>query len=185
MLIDITLKITPQMAKKSAENTHPSLVGHLGTHFDVMDREFPLSYTNRKGLVFDVSAVKDRDISLCDINPDEIESNMFVGFYTGFIEEVPYGTKEYFAQHPQLSAELIDTLLAKGVSIIGVDCAGIRQGKEHIPTDRRCAEKGTFVVENLCNLKAVIDKGRVFTAHTYPMSYSGITGLPCRVIAEI
>jgi hypothetical protein len=109
----------------------------------------------------------------------------FVAFYSGYIEKVPYGEKGYFTDHPQLTYALIDALLQKGVSIIGLDFAGIRRGKEHTPTDQACAEKGTFIIENLCNLKSVLDKSKAFTAHTYPLSYIGITGLPCRVIAEI
>lgn len=185
MLIDITLQITPSMASEAAENTHRSLVGHLGTHFDVMDQVFPLAYTNRRGIVFDVSSVRGRDIGVEDIAVGELGQDMFVAFYTGYIEEVRYGTKAYFSGHPQLSEELIDLLLDKGVSIIGVDCAGIRRGKEHTPKDQYCADRGTFVIENLCNLKAVIDGGSLFTAHTYPMNYVGITGLPCRVVAQL
>mgnify|MGYP007066589725 CR=1 FL=1 len=57
MLIDITLKITPKMVTDAQGNEKKSLVGHLGTHFDVMDKEFPLEYTERKGICFDVSSV--------------------------------------------------------------------------------------------------------------------------------
>lgn len=185
MLIDITLNITPQIVKDAQGNERTDLVGHLGTHFDVMDKEFPLTYTRRKGIVFDVSFVKDRDIGCADIDIGEVEPGMFVAFYTGYIEDVGYGSKTYFAEHPQLSDALIDLLLDNGVSIIGVDFAGIRRGKEHIPKDRYCADRGTFIIENLCNLKTVIDSGRRFTANTYPMRYTGVTGLPCRVIAEV
>jgi len=65
-----------------------------------------------------------------------------------------------------------------------VDCAGIRRGSEHVPKDRYCAERGTFVVENLCSLGEVLEHGGKFTAHTYPMRWEGVTGQPCRVIAE-
>ena len=170
MLIDITLKITPEMIKDAQGNEKKSLTGHLGTHFDVMNKEFPLEYTNRSGLVFDVSAVKGRDICGDDIELERVRQDMYVAFYTGFIEEIGYGNGSYFAQHPQLSHELIDALLDKGVSIIGVDFAGIRRGKEHVPKDQDCADKGTFVIENLCNLKAVIDRGGTFEANTYPMN---------------
>lgn len=185
MLIDITLKITPQMAEEAQNQQSKSLVGHLGTHFDVMNKEFPLEYTQRPGIVFDVSSVRDRDICSEDINIGAVHPHMFVAFYTGFIEAVGYGTRPYFADHPQLSNELIDALLEKGISIIGVDFAGIRRGKEHTPKDQYCADRGTFVIENLCNLKAVLQKGGVFQAHTYPMCFAGVTGLPCRVIAEV
>ena len=185
MLLDITLQITPQMRKEAPEHENRSLVGHLGTHFDVMNKEFPLAYTRRKGIVFDVSSVRDRDIDADDIAVEEIQEDMFVAFYTGFIEDVGYGSSTYFSEHPQLSDDLIDILLEKGVSIIGVDCSGIRRGREHTPKDQYCADRGVFVVENLCNLKSVADRGGVFTAHTYPVNYTGMTGLPCRVVAEI
>ena len=185
MNIDITLKITPRLMKDHEANVNKSLVGHLGTHFDVMDKGFPLEYTQRKGIVFDVASIRGRDIEAADIDLDKVEPDMFVAFRTGFIDEEPYGTVRYFKEHPQLSQELIDALLAKKVSIIALDCAGIRRGAEHVPADQRCADVGVFVIENLCCLEKVLIEGGRFTAHTYPMRYEGITGLPCRVIAEV
>ncbi|MFO7814724.1 MAG: hypothetical protein R6V14_03110 [Halanaerobiales bacterium] len=53
--------------------------------------------------------------------------------------------------------------------------------------DEYCAEEDVFIVENSCNLKEVLkDKSSAeFTAHTYPVKYTGRSGLPCRVVAEI
>lgn len=184
MLVDITLKITPKMASDAQGNEKKALVGHLGTDFDIMDKEFPLEYTEREGLVFDVSAVKNRDIDISDIAADKIQKDMFVAFYTGFIEEHGYGGKVYFTEHPQLSNELIEMLLEKEVSIIGVDFAGIRRGKEHTVKDQYCADKGIFVIENLCNLKSLTGPEH-YIINTYPMNYDGMTGLPCRVIAKV
>jgi len=185
LLIDVTLKITPKMAADAQGNEKKALVGHLGTHFDIMDKEFPLEYTERKGIVFDVSeaAAQGREIDGIDLSL--VEKDMFLAFYTGYIERVGYGNKEYFADHPQLSSALIETLIEKGVSIIGLDFAGVRRGKEHTPTDQHCAEHGVFIIENLCNLKTVLDHGGRFLAQTYPMNYEGVTGLPCRVIAKV
>lgn len=180
MLIDITLKITPKMVTDAQGNEKKTLVGHLGTHFDVMNKEFPLEYTERKGIVFDVSNALNRDIELSDIHLDYVEKDMFVAFYTGFIEKEGYGGYAYFTEHPQLSNELIDALLEKGVSIIGIDFAGVRRGREHTPKDQYCADKGVFIIENLCNLKAVLSAGGHFTACTYPMNYAEMTG--CRVV---
>lgn len=185
MLIDITLKITPKMARDAQDDPNPQLVGHLGTHFDVMEQEFPLEYTEREGIVFDVSGVTDRDIERTDIDIDRVEKGMFVAFYTGYVERVGYEGPNYFKQHPQLSHDLINALVDRGVCIIALDFAGVRRGKEHTPADRACAERGTFVVENLCNLKAVLDAGGRFIACTYPMNCVGISGLPCRVVAKI
>ena len=183
MLIDITMPITPQMLAEAKKLENKALEGHLGTHFDVMDKEFPLAYTRRKGIVFDVSCVKDRDIAAGDIDLEQVAPEMFVAFFTGFSQ--PYGTQRYYQAHPQLSVALIQALLEKQVSVIGLDCAGIRRGAEHIPMDQRCADRGVFVIENLRQLPSLLEAGGKFIAHTYPMPLTGVTGLPCRVIAEV
>lgn len=185
MLIDLTLKITPKIAAEAKGNENKALVGHLGTHFDVMNKEFPLEYTKRNAVVFDVRKVKDRDIASCDIDISRVEKDMFVMFCTGYISKNEYGSKTYFSEHPQLSDELIEKLLERGVSMIGVDCGGIRRGKEHTPADRRCADRGAFVIENLCNLEKLCDMEKTFTVNTYPMNFTELSGLPCRVIAEV
>lgn len=184
MLIDITLKITPEMLQEAKNNQKKELEGHLGTHFDVMDKEFPLEYTKRKGLIFDVTNVENRDICSLDVDLNKVEKDMFVIFYNGFSEKEPYGTPVYYKEHPQLSDELIENLLNKGVSIIGLDFAGIRRPPEHTPKDQYCAERGVFIIENLRNLKTLLNVNN-FTVNTYPLNCQGITGLPCRVIVEI
>jgi kynurenine formamidase len=152
-----------------------------------MNKEFPIDYVERKGVVFDVNAVADREIDLEDIDLALVEPEMFIAFYTGYIEAEGYGTKRYFSEHPQLSNKLIEALLEKKISIIGIDFAGMRRGTEHTPKDQYCAEKGIFVIENLCNLDAVLNgwPNRKFIANTYPVNYTDMTGLPCRVIAKL
>jgi len=180
MLFDLTLRITSEMMKTAGEGEKKVFSGHLGTHFDVMDKEFPLEYTKREAVCFDVRGID--EIGVEDIDFDLVQTGMFVAFYSGFIEDAGYGTKRYFKVHPQLHHALIEALLDKNVSIIGVDFAGVRRGKEHTPADQKCAERGTFVVENLCNLGEIC--GKRFIAHTYPMNYAELSGLPCRVVAE-
>ncbi len=184
-LIDITLKITPDMISDAKNNENKVFSGHVGTHFDVMDKEFPLEYTERKGIVFDITDITGRDILITDIELDKVQKDMFAAFYSGYIEKTGYGNREYFTAHPQLSDALIDALMDKGVSIIGVDFAGIRRGKEHTPKDQYCADCGVFIVENLCNLRSVLERNETFMASTYPMNYTGMSGLPCRVIARV
>lgn len=187
MLMDLTLLVTKYANKEALENERMASFGHLGTHFDVMDKEFPLEYLKRPGLVFDVTDLVDREIGAPDIDLDLVQAGMFVAFHTGFIERVTYGSKEYFGEHPQLSNELIDSLLKKQVAIIGVDFAGLRRGSEHTPKDQYCADRGAFVVENLTNLASVLQGAphRLCTVNTYPIKFAGLSGLPCRVTAEI
>lgn len=94
---------------------------------------------------------------MCDIDLDKVGLGMFVAFYAGFIESEEYGTQRYFKEHPRLSNELIESLLEKNISIIGVEFAGVRRGKEHTPKDQYCADRGVFIIENLCNLKAIVE----------------------------
>jgi len=195
MKIDITLKITPEMAKEAAVLKNKNLAGHLGTHFDVINKEFPLDYAERKGLIFDVRNIyvageyTNRDIDISDIAIEKVEKDMFVIFYSGYGEIEEYGTRKYYKEHPQLTNELIYALLDKGVSVIGLDFAGIRRGAEHTPMDQYCADRDVFIIENLCNINvlaaAQAEAQSDIIIHTYPMNLTDITGLPCRVVAEI
>lgn len=187
MYYDLTLKITPKLMKDANQNEKITLSGHMGTHFDVMDKEFPLDYLHLPAVIFDISSIQDRDIEIDDIELDLVQKNMFIAFYSGFINKTGYGTACYFKKHPQLSKTLIEACIQKGVSIIGIDCAGIRRGKEHTPIDQYCADHNVFVVENLCHMETLLNHQKVVQCviNTYPIHYSQMTGLPCRVVAEI
>lgn len=187
MLIDLTIQITKQHLGNALANEKMASFGHLGTHFDVMNKEFPLEFTRLPGIIFDVSEFRDADIILSDVALAEIRPHDVVLFHTGFIEQQAYGTKEYFTCHPQLDNGLIDQLLTRRVSLIGIDCAGVRRGAEHTPKDQYCADKGVFIIENLCNLGKLLQGKPMARAiiNTYPIKFADMTGLPCRVIAEM
>ena len=192
MFIDLTYELD----KKTIEIFIDSFItkkdfskfGHFGTHFDVMDKKFPLEYTRRNGVFFDVSLVRNREIEKTDISLNNINEHDFVIFYTGTLQKEGYGTKKYFENHPELSQELIFALVEKKISLIGVDMAGVRRGKEHNIADQYCADSGVFIIENLANLflllEATANKSS-FIVHTYPLKLRGYTGLPTRIIAEI
>lgn len=183
MLIDITLRVTPKLAEDVQKHDIRLQAGHLGTHFDGMDREFPLEYARRRGYVFDVRPIRGREITSADVDLTKAGRDMFVGFCTGFLEEVGYGSEAYYARQPVLSTELMEALLERGVSIVGIDFPGVRSGEEHTPMDRHCADRGTFIVENLCGLERVAGREGI-TVYTFPVNWAGVTGLPCRVLCE-
>lgn len=187
MFIDLTLAIDLQ-SKELAENNEKIVSsGHLGTHFDIMDKSFPLELIERDAIVFDISQIRERDVEANDLDLALVKKGMFVAFYSGFINEEAYGTKSYFQNHPELSPALIDALLEKKVSIIGIDFSGVRRGKEHTPMDQHCADHNVFILENLCNLEQILAQKSApyFIANTYPLNYLGLTGVPCRVVAKI
>ncbi len=186
--IDITTSVSAELLERAQKNLKLAFNGHVGTHFDVMNKEFPLEYVDLDAIVFEVAEWAGKEeIGEGDLDLSMVKEGMFVAFHTGFIEQEGYATKRYFASHPQLSNDLIRALLNRHVSIIGVDFAGVRRGKEHTPTDQVCADHGTFVVENLCNLSKVLDgkKQVICKIGTYPVKFEGQTGLPCRVIARV
>ena len=187
MLVDLSVKVSKTASGNALDNEKMVSFGHLGTHFDAMNKEFPLEFVKREGLVFNVRDIMEREILPEDIDMSLVKENMFVAFYTGFIDDEGYGTKKYFTEHPELSNELIDILLDKKVSIIGVDFAGVRRGAEHTPKDQYCADSGVFIIENLCNLEKILQgkNYEVFTVNTYPVNFEGMSGLPCRVVGEI
>ena len=187
MKIDLTVPVKEEQWHDVFKNEKMASLGHLGTHFDVRDKPFNLDNTRRTGKVVDVSQVRGRDIDLEDITGIEIAPADFVMFHTGFLKQVGYGTKTYFSDHPQLSMALIHHLLDKKVSLIGIDAAGVRRGEEHTPTDQLCADRGVFIIENLTNLDVLLEKAgsQPISVHTFPINFEGMSGLPCRVIAEV
>lgn len=184
MLIDITLPLTRKLLQ-DAKDCHQGIDGgHIGTHFDVMDKQFPLTDTCCEGWIFDVRSVTNRDIELADIDESKVKKGMFVGFCSGFMATVGYGKETYFNDHPQLSEELINFLLKKEVALIGMDFAGIRRGTSHQFYDQKCADLGVFNIENLSNMEALLSNDKPYKVHTYPLNLNGWAGLPCRVIVE-
>lgn len=187
MKIDLTVSVSKKMWNRVFENEEMSAIGHVGTHFDVKNKKFSLDNIIRKGKIFNVVGIIDRDIGIDDISMECIEENDFIIFYTGYLKKVGYGTKAYFKKHPQISIELIKLLIEKKVSLIGIDAAGMRRGAEHPKIDQYCADNNVFVIENLDNLDVLLKevKQNTFTVYTFPINMEDMDGLPCRVIAEV
>jgi kynurenine formamidase len=184
--IDLTVEIDDALWTRVFEKRTMSAFGHLGTHLDIMDKEFPLEYTVRRGRIFDVRTLRERDIEIVDVDCTRVLPGDFVIVQTGSVAGAAYGSDEYSANHTQLSNSLIKSLVERKVSLIGIDAAGIRRGAEHKPADQYCADNGVFVIENLANLEKLRGSAgeREFTVYTFPLHLKGASGLPCRVIAE-
>ncbi len=185
MYIDLTTQVSmdsPLIAWAKAQDNPHIAMGHIGTHLDTYQKTpIPLAYFKSEGVLFDV-----RDIP--EVFPEHIDlsrlcENAFVLFRTGQIEKYAYGEKAYFNPHPQLSHELIHLLWEKKIRFIGLDSPGIRQHQEHEDADRKCEEKGIYVIENLTNLNKLNEKP--MTIYTMWLDDAEKTGLSCRVIAEI
>ena len=190
MKIDLTYPLTRERLENWRINSKDKglmSLGHIGTHFDAMGKTFPLEYSECRGVIFDVSRIAaDRDIELADLDAEKICADDFVLIRTGTSERYEYGSEDYSTYFPQLSWNLIEFLVAKKIRIIGIDMRGLRKGAEHPKADKFCADKDTFVIENLINLDKIVLTGtEIFKVHTYPLNLVGFDGIPCRVIAEV
>ncbi|PHV70956.1 polyketide cyclase [Sporanaerobium hydrogeniformans] len=184
--IDLTLqvkKINKIYKWAELQPKKESVMGHVGTHMDVYEmKQIPLEYMQRRGILFDVSTIRNREITSEDIDIDYIKPGDFVLFRTGLIERFPYGSNNYFKEGVNFSWELIDELIQEGIAFIGLDAPDLRKGKEHIEADRRCEKQGVYVIENLQHL-GEIDTNKPCKMLTMWFEDLEATGLKCRVIA--
>jgi kynurenine formamidase len=187
--IDLSCKIDKDTLKRlggAIQSLSWDKAGHIGTHFDVMDKEFPIEKIITKGRIFDISDLG-KKVVLGDLDISTVQVGDFIMFHSGILKQWGYGTKEYISTYVELLDELIDALISKQVSFIGVDMASVKNPQDHLRIDKYCADNGIFIIENLNNLDVVLKKtkGNDFTVYTFPMNMSGFSGLPCRIIAEI
>ncbi len=184
--IDLTLHVgkTNKIYKWAETQLKKDIVmGHVGTHIDVYDKkQIPLEYMQRRGIVFDVTHVRGREITSDDIDIDYIRKGDFVLLRTGAIEEHPYGSGLYFKQSPVLSWELIHDLIEERISFIGLDAPDIRKGNEHVEADKLCERNGIYVVENLHQLDKIKAEEPVKILTMWHEDLEA-TGVRCRVVA--
>ncbi len=193
MKLDLSLSVERELIEQivvsipqdGAEKLDKS--GHVGTHFDGVYQEFSLKNIITQGKLFDIRSIQGGEVLLKDVDVRDVQENDFVMFYSGILKKHGYATKEYFATYIELSDELINYLIDKKVSFIGVDMAGAKNPQGHERIDRHCAERGVFIIENLDHLDLLLkeSKGGAFTVYTFPVNWHGFSGLPCRVVVEI
>ncbi len=190
MNLDLTLKLTENhpALKMYTDTVHEYIrLGHFSTHIDThLKSMVPLEYMHRRGVLIDVSHTNKLDIEMEDVDLSSVQANDFVIFKTDMLKKYCYGSKNYFTKHVQLSNDIIDALISKKISLIGIDAAGVRRGVEHKIADIRCEEKQIYIIENLDHLdelqKHTADH---FTVITLWIEIPGQTGLPCRVVGIV
>lgn len=189
-MIEISMKIADEdkVWDFVRNNKNPLMIsGHIGTHIDIYNKsEIPEEYLVREGIFIDCSKYHfDEEIGLECVEGKEINEGDFIIFFTNIQTISKYGEEIYIHQHHQLSQELIDFLLMKKVSFIGIDCAGIRRGEEHIIADKKCEENKTFVIENLSSekLKELGNSFKKFKVMSVWHKNPLLTGLPVRLFA--
>jgi kynurenine formamidase len=193
MFIDLSLSLPadhPIFKMATNEPTDPLSLGHVGTHLDTyLQVPIPVDWCDRRGVLVDARAygpiVPPDVIATVDIREGD-----FVIFRTDRIEQVPYGTREYFTDHPILDWALIRALLGRKVSFIGIDASGIRHGvklgDEHYQADVECEQSHCYVIENLTNLASLPDTARAgFPIRLGWIQHRGASGVAVKVVANV
>ena len=89
---------------------------------------------------------------------------------------------DYLIGNPGLSKEAAEYLIAKKVSIVGIDSANIdHPDADDFGAHKVLLQKGVLIVENLCNLKKI--KQTRFKLIVLPLKLEGATGSPVRAVA--
>lgn len=190
MLHDLTLSLSvdaPIFERIAQAAPGPFASGHVGTHADtpLQKRPIPLEWMVRQGVLVDVRA-HGTEIGMAALSEVKIQPGDFVIFHTGHMAAHDYGTAAYFADHPQLDWAIVEFLVARQVSFMGIDAPALRRGRdEHFKVDCYCEEHHTYVVENLTNLEglAVTNQCR-FPLRLGWLGHRGMTGIAMRVVAE-
>lgn len=195
MLIDLTLPIDEQDTHnpffKQQHAINVSRLGHLGTHLDIMHVDTANLAPERfitPAILIHVENIYQRPIELSDIpNLSQIAAGDFVIFKTDWFDT--YYRSEFYvkghpeAGHPELSDEVLETLIERKVNFIGIDAAGIKKTEGHAKADTYCADHDVFVIENIVNL-ARLSQDR-FKLYCFPLNLKKVSGLPVRLIAEL
>ena len=108
-----------------------------------------------------------------------IEKNDIVIIYTGMAKE--YGNKKYYNQHPIISEDLADLLIAKDVNLLGFDMPS--PDRSPFKVHQKLFENDIFILENLCNLEKLLGL-KSFKFLVFPLKVRA-EAAPCRAAAEI
>lgn len=150
---------------------------HLGTHIDAP------AHMVEGGKTLDQYSV-DRftgTAQVIDIKKDIIllEGINTVFFYTGAATR--YGQDSYWEEYPVISEQIATELIKHNVELVGIDAGSVDIGDD-FPIHRQLLGNDILIIENLTDLKGLVDKKIEFTA--LPLNVA-LDGAPCRVIAKV
>jgi arylformamidase len=103
-------------------------------------------------------------------------------FHTGW--DVHWRTDQYFEGHPHLTGELAEALVKAGVTLVGIDSYNIDSTDDGTrPVHSALLGAGIPIVEHMCGLAAVPDRGARFFA--VPVKVKGMGTFPVRAFAKL
>lgn len=102
--------------------------------------------------------------------------------HTGW--DAHWGTDRYFQGHPFLTAEAARHLIGAGAALVGIDSLNVDDMADgRRPVHTALLRAGIPIVEHLCNLQLLPDRGFRFFA--VPVKVKGLGSFPVRAFAIV
>jgi len=170
----------------SQTGTHVDAPYHFDDTTEKID-ELPLERFLGRGVIVDARNAGERGaITWEHIAPveSELAPGCIVLLHTGWSEH--YGTERYF-DHPYLSAEACERLLAAGIRTIGIDAINLDETPDDthpgvgFPSHHLIAKHAGVIIENLTNLAGIRSHGALISV--LPLAFVGADGAPVRAVA--
>lgn len=161
-----------------------SVCTHTGTHIDApyhmiekgknLD-QIPIDRLIGQGVYIRIG----KAFNLKEIKKVNIEEGDIVLFHTGRADH--YHELEYFEDYPEITEDIANYLVEKGVKMVGLDICSA-DTHESFPIHKILLKNDILIIENLTNLDQL--EGKEFNIYALPMRLQ-VDGAPARVIAEI
>lgn len=158
---------------------------HVGTHIDgpghmtdspALMSQLPIERFIGKGYLIDARGKNITAPLLADF-PDE--ENLIVLILTGWDKK--FGSKEYFTDHPVLSEDFAQGLIARKVKMVGIDC--FSPDKYPFPIHPLFFKNNMLIIENLTGLEQLVNV-KNFEVVALPLKTDTDSAL-ARVIARV
>lgn len=102
--------------------------------------------------------------------------------YTGFDQN--WGTDKYYYDHPYLTREAAEYLADQSPVLVGIDTYNIDDINDlSRPAHSILLGKDILIIEHMCNLRELPEKGFTFTA--VPQKIRGVGSFPVRAYATV
>jgi arylformamidase len=167
------------------------MIANTGTYLDTPFHRYPdgadLSELKLETIAnLDCVVVRATERSDRAIDQLPFDANILRGkavlFHTGW--DAHWRTDQYFEGHPHLTERLAEELVAAGVTLAGIDSFNIDSIDDGTrPVHTVLLGAGIPIVEHLCNLASLPDRGARFFA--VPVKVKGMGTFPVRAFARV
>lgn len=168
------------------------MVANTGTYLDCPFHRFSdgkdlsqislRQFTDLEGIVVRVPYENSLAVTREHLENITVSGKQAVLIHTGWSRH--WNTEQYYTDHPYLTADAAEYLRDLGVSLVGIDSHNIDNTKTRSrPVHTTLLGSDILIVEHLCNLDALPDKGFLFSA--IPPKFKGVGTFPVRAMAKL